>query len=82
MNKKVTEDLKRIFSRVMNIDLKMINDELSRDNAENWDSFNHLLLISEIEKELGINISLPEVEEIRTFKELQEIVKTNQKLHE
>ena len=46
------DSLKQIVSRVLNID--SINENVSRNNTEEWDSFNHLLLISEIEKELGV----------------------------
>ncbi len=67
-------NLKDIVSRVLNIDITKVNDELSRNNTEDWDSFNHLLLISEIEKETGVKFTISEVEKIKTFKELREII--------
>lgn len=73
MDKKITV-LKDIVSRLLDLDVNNINDELERDKLESWDSFNHLLLISEIEKNLRITIPLPEIEKIRSFKELREIV--------
>lgn len=66
------EELKKIVSKVLNIDANRINDRLSRDNTEEWDSFNHLMLISEIEKKIKVKFTMPEVARIRTFRELQE----------
>ncbi|MBW2976547.1 acyl carrier protein [Candidatus Woesearchaeota archaeon] len=68
------ENLKDITARVLNIDLSKVNDTLVKENTEQWDSFNHLLLISEIEKKLGIKFTASEIEKIRTFKDLSEVV--------
>lgn len=68
------EELKKIVAKVLNVDEIKVNDSLTMDNAEQWDSFNHLLLISEIEKKLGITFSIQEVEKIKSFKDLRETV--------
>ena len=67
-------ELKKIVAKVLNIEEIRVNDSLTMENAEQWDSFNHLLLISEIEKNLGITFSIQEVEKIRSFKDIMEIV--------
>ena len=67
------EKLKEILSRVLNIDERKVNDKLARGSGE-WDSFNHLLLISEIEKEMNVKFVTQEIEKIKTFKDLREIV--------
>lgn len=74
MRGNIIENIKEIVSRVFNIDINKINDELSRDNTVEWDSFNHLLLINEIEKGMGVKFTVSEVEKINTFKELKEII--------
>lgn len=76
------ESLKQIASRVLNIDINKINEKVSRNNTEEWDSFNHLLLISEIEKEIKVRFTMLEVEQIKTFKELQEAVSKKRKYNE
>lgn len=48
--------LKQILSKVFQIDENQINDETSPDNTETWDSFNGLMLVSEVEE--GFNIKL------------------------
>jgi acyl carrier protein len=73
------DKLRGIMSRVLNIDVGEINDDISRNDTEQWDSFNHLLLISEIEKEMGVKFTTPEVEEIKTFRDLREAVSRKKK---
>ena len=68
------KELKKIVAKVLNIDEIKVNDTLTMENAKQWDSFNHLLLISEIEKEMSITFSIQEVEKIKSFKDLREIV--------
>jgi len=68
------KELKKIVVKVLNIDEIEVNDTLTMENAKQWDSFNHLLLISEIEKEMSITFSIQEVEKIKSFKDLREIV--------
>jgi len=68
------EKLRSIMSKILKMDKKDINEKVSRSNTEEWDSFNHLLLISEIEKEMKIKFTIQEVEQIRTFKDFIEIV--------
>ena len=68
------DSLKQIVSRVLNMDISRINEKVSRSSTEEWDSFNHLMLISEIEKELKVKFTMLEVEQIKTFKELQEAI--------
>jgi len=71
------DKLKEILSKILEIDKNKINDKSSPDNIESWDSFNHLLIISEIEKELGISIDMGKVGEIRTFGDLKRVVLKN-----
>ena len=73
------EELKKIVAKVLNVDEIKVNDSLNMGNVEQWDSFNHLLLISEIEKELGIIFSIQEVEKIKSFKDLREIASSKSK---
>jgi acyl carrier protein len=67
--------LKQIVAKILNIREDDVNADLSPDNTESWDSFNHLLIISEIEKDMGIQIPIDKVSEIRNFADLCKLVK-------
>ena len=68
------DQLETIVSQVLRTETGRINNDLSRDNAEEWDSFNHLVLISEIEKQMRIKFTLSEVEKIKNFGQLKDVV--------
>ena len=71
-------ELKLIFSKVMGVPIETVDDDFSRQNQE-WDSFNHLVLIAEIEKKANLQLSMEEVNKINTFKDLHDLIKGNGK---
>lgn len=68
------DQLSEIVARVFDIPVDKVIDDLSREKFETWTSLNHLLLISEIEMEMGVEFTSDEVLKITNFKELREIV--------
>jgi acyl carrier protein len=68
------DQLSTIVARVFDIPPDRVTDQLERGKLEVWDSLNHLLLINEIETELGVQFTTEEVLEINTFKDLREII--------
>jgi acyl carrier protein len=65
--------VKDIFMRVTGADEAMLTNELRRDSFEGWDSFNHLLLIMELENASNIKIPSSQVSEIQTYGEILKI---------
>lgn len=61
--------LEQIMSEILEIPEETI-ETTSMDTTESWDSFNHLLIISEIEKELKISIPFEKISELKTFENL------------
>ena len=43
------QKLIKLIASVLNIDENLINDETSPKNTESWDSFNALVMVSELE---------------------------------
>ncbi|OHA24610.1 MAG: hypothetical protein A3H57_01370 [Candidatus Taylorbacteria bacterium RIFCSPLOWO2_02_FULL_43_11] len=71
--------LKEITAKVLGMDANKINGKTSRESTSEWDSFNHLLLVSEIEKEFDIKLKMDEVNTIKTFADLEKILRTHGK---
>ena len=67
--------LKQILSKVLEIDEDQITEETSPDNVEAWDSFNHLIVISEIESEFDMKFTMDEVNNIKSYKDLEIIMR-------
>lgn len=73
------KDLQTLVSEVLNLPINDVNDNLFRGKQEEWDSFNHLVLISEIERQLGVLFTLDEVASLQSYKELKACIKSKQK---
>jgi len=72
------KEIKAIMAKVLSIPIEKINDSTSKDTVEDWDSFNHLILISEIEKQTGIVLTIAETEKIKSYQDLREIIERKQ----
>ena len=60
--------IEKIFSEVLEID--RIDSNLSLNSTENWDSLNHLILISRIEDEFQITFTPEEIENLNSFEKI------------
>jgi acyl carrier protein len=68
------DQLREVVARSFGIPVDSVTDGLSRDNLETWTSLNHLLLVTDVEEQMGIQLTSDEVLQIRTYKDLREIV--------
>jgi acyl carrier protein len=66
--------LKEILERVLKINKENLNDESSPDNIASWDSFNGLMLISEIEKTFNVKFTMQEVMMIKNVADIKYIL--------
>ena len=71
------ETLKKLFAKVLDIDENDINDSSSPDSIASWDSFNGLMLVSELEKNFNVRFNINEVMSVKNFKDVKWILKTH-----
>ena len=64
--------LKLILSRVLDIDEGSILDSTSPDTVDSWDSFNGLMLVSELESNFGITFTTDEVLSVKCVSDIKE----------
>jgi len=75
--------LRAILSKVLGIDENTITDKTSPDNVETWDSFNGLMLVSELEKEFNVKFTMDEVTSVKNVLDIKKSLKKHGiKLHE
>lgn len=67
--------LKAILSKVLEIDENQITDETSPDNVETWDSFNGLILVSELENKFNVQFTMDEVTSVKCVRDIKESLK-------
>jgi acyl carrier protein len=68
--------LKAILTKVFLVDENSINDELSRESIEEWDSMGHLMLISEVESDFGVFIPDEKITKIKTVGDLKNVLRS------
>lgn len=52
---------KEVFCKLFDVDESQIDDETTASDIEGWDSLKHIVLISEIEKEFKVKLSMKDV---------------------
>jgi len=67
--------LYEIISKVLNVPPDKITDESSPDNTPGWDSFNGLLLVTEIESGFKIKLQMDEVMAVRNVADIKKLLK-------
>lgn len=66
------EKIIEVIEKTLNIPKGTINEESKIEEVEGWDSLAHVLIIGELESELGVSIPMEEAIEIETVSDLLE----------
>ena len=70
MNPKLVE----IVAELFDLEPAAVDDALTPEDVELWDSMNHLRLVSAVEEEFQIKLSMQEIESIRSLAVLRALV--------
>ncbi|MFH1916023.1 MAG: acyl carrier protein [Nanoarchaeota archaeon] len=72
------EDMKerafQVVSRVLKVEKNRINEATTQNSIETWDSLNHLLLITQIEREFHIQIPIEKAMSLFSMKQILECI--------
>lgn len=60
-----------MISNIMNVPINTLNDQSGPENIENWDSFNGLVLVDEIENYFNVKFSLEEIIDVKTISDIK-----------
>lgn len=67
--------LKKILAEILGLKEEEITDETSPDDVETWDSYNALLMVSEIENNFKVKFSMDEIISVKSVKDIKNILK-------
>lgn len=70
----MTSSVEKIVSELFEMDEKNLTDAHSPDIIESWDSMNHLKLVTAIESEYKIKLSMREVQSMLSVGDIKNIV--------
>ena len=68
------DKIKEVFSNIFGTPLNEINGQSSPDTIENWDSINHLKLITALEEEFDVEFTDEEILEMQNVKLIKYIL--------
>lgn len=72
----ITNRTQDIFRDIFDEDDLSINDTTSSDTIEDWDSLNHINLVSAIEKEFSVKFALGELISLKNVGEMIDLIIT------
>ena len=58
--------LYNVFSSLFDVPPAEVNDNLSQDHVERWDSFGTVNLVAELEREFNVRFDLMEISDFKT----------------
>lgn len=67
--------LKELVAKVLDIDKEILNDESSPENIPSWDSFNGLMMVSELENNFNVKFTLNEIVAVKNLKDIKDALK-------
>jgi len=68
------QKLKKVVAEILGMATEDVVDNLSPDTNGNWDSLNHMNIITAVEKEFGIAMSMSDIQNIVDFLTLKSVV--------
>lgn len=67
--------LNAILSKVLGIEENEINNETSPDSVDSWDSFNGLILVSELENNFNVKFTMEEITSVKCVGDIKKALK-------
>lgn len=64
-----------LISKVLKIPESHLNDRLSTDDVEGWDSLTHMNLIATLEEELEIMFTIEQISSMSTIGEIRQAIR-------
>jgi acyl carrier protein len=65
-----------IFSKILDLSNSDISDQSSPDNVENWDSLKFMQLVSEVEFQFNLNLSIDEIVNLNTYADFRKLIES------
>jgi acyl carrier protein len=67
--------LKELVAKVLDTEKDMLNDDSSPENISSWDSFNGLMMVSELETNFNVKFTIEEVVAVKKFKDIKDALR-------
>lgn len=72
----IDQRLHSLLAEMLDMPETQITPDTNRTSTEAWDSLNHLQLITALEKEFEIKLTMQEIADVNTVEDLQRLIST------
>jgi acyl carrier protein len=69
MRERIKDIIKRVF------EISKVENDISQNNCNKWDSMNHLNLVLELESEFDISLEPEEIAEMKNLYDIEKFIK-------
>ena len=76
----MSQKLYEMISNIMNVPIDTLNEQSGPETIKNWDSFNGLVLVDEIENYFNVKFSLEEIIDVKTISDIKRHLKNHNAL--
>ena len=66
-----------MISNIMSVPIDTLNEQSGPETIKNWDSFNGLVLVDEIENYFNVKFSLEEIIDVKTISDIKRHLKNH-----
>jgi acyl carrier protein len=70
----MTQSVNELVADILGLDPSEVDDDYSREAADNWDSLNHLRIITAVERSYSVSLTMKEIEDATSVRRLAELV--------
>lgn len=80
----VTMDLRlqAVIAEILDLEPAAVRDDMRREDTDAWDSLNHLRLVTAVESEFGVRLSLDEIGSVDSPRALEDLIRAHGGLHD
>lgn len=70
----IIEKLTSVFQEVFSDNSLMLDDEMTANDVEKWDSLTHMLMISTVEEQFGVRFKLKELNKLKKVGDIIDVL--------
>ncbi|MEE3414474.1 MAG: acyl carrier protein [Prevotella sp.] len=74
--KEIVEKLTAVFQEVFSDSSLVLNDEMTSNDVEKWDSLTHMLMISTVEERFGVKFKLKELNKLKSVGDMISVIES------
>ncbi len=74
------DKLNKILADVLEIEVSAITDQTSPETVQNWDSFNALIIVSELEAKFNVKFTMEEIVAVKNVGDIRAALKRHKAL--